>query len=91
MFLSDIFHWLKPKKEEKVMPKQQTTDQEFVVKYLECTNYDDLAIATGMKSPQTRANKLRKAGVTLPKYGRAKKVLDVAGLNQLIDDIQCNV
>ena len=41
---------------------------------------------TGLAKPSViaRATRLRKAGVKLPKYGRAKRVIDVPALNELI-------
>jgi hypothetical protein len=65
--------------------KSNLSDAEFVKVYLGCKNNDELAVATGLKNPQTRAAKMRKAGVMLPAYGRAKKTINVVELNKLIE------
>jgi len=67
----------------------RVSDVEFVKAVVASTSYDELASTTGLAklSVQARANKLRKAGVTLPKYERKRttKTVDVAGLNALIN------
>lgn len=67
----------------------RVTDVDFVKAAIASTSNDELASTTGMAklSVQARANKLRKAGVPLPKYERKRttKVVDVAGLTALIN------
>ncbi len=67
----------------------RVSDVEFVKAVVASASYDELASTTGLAklSAQARANKLRKAGVPLPKYERKRttKVVDVAGLTALIN------
>ena len=66
--------------------KKRVSNKDYVQAYLLYKSYPELAEAIGLSraSVASRANKLRKAGVNLPKYVRAKSELDVAGLNSLI-------
>ena len=52
-------------------------------------NYEEVVTLTGMAKPSViaRATRLRKAGVKLPKYGRAHRIVDVKGLNELIGSL----
>jgi transposase len=51
-----------------------------------CDSYAELAEELDLSeaSVSTRANKLRKLGVNLPKYAKAAKPIDVDALNALI-------
>ena len=68
--------------------KKRVSNKDFVQAYLLYKSYGELAQAIGLSvaSVASRANKLRKLGVKLPKYERASstKVLDIDGLNALI-------
>jgi len=66
--------------------KQRIADTDFVRKYVVCQSYGELAVELDrtVASVQQRANKLRKAGVALKPYAKAKRDIDVAGLNSLI-------
>ena len=73
------------------MAKIRVSNEDFVKACLTCKSYEELATATGLSkaSAHSRANALRKLGVNLPIYeraksGRAKRVVDVAALNALI-------
>jgi hypothetical protein len=66
----------------------RVSDTAFVTACVAAKSVEELATATGLTkaSCQCRANKLRKAGVPLPKYAKAKKALDVAGLSAIVAD-----
>jgi hypothetical protein len=68
------------------MAKPQVTDVDFVKACVNSKTAEAVASATGLKHSTvlSRAAKLRKAGVNLPEFDRAKKVLDVKALNALI-------
>ncbi len=66
--------------------KKRVSDHDFVVEYCDSISYEELAFNLDLTraSVASRANKLRKLGVKLPEYDRAKKVVDIAALNALI-------
>ena len=74
----------------KKKPGPRISDRDFVQALVLYKSYGDTAEAIGMTvgSVQSRAGKLRKLGVNLPKPDRVssagKKVTDVAGLTALI-------
>jgi len=76
--------------------KTRVSDVDFVKACLDSKSNDEVASKVGLKklSVAQRANKLRKAGVQLPKYPKAykgggvKKVTDVAGLNDLVASLK---
>lgn len=68
------------------MAKIRVSDEVFVAACLNCKSYAEMATVLGMAqaSVQTRATRLRKAGVNLPVYARKQKVVNVTTLNALI-------
>lgn len=66
--------------------KPRTSDVDYVRAAASAKSVAELAAAVGMtkQSAAARSARLRKAGVNLPKYSRAKKETDVAGLNALL-------
>ena len=70
--------------------KPRVTNEQFVKAYVNCHSTEHCASMLGLTatSVSTRANKLRKAGVKLPKYDRASnpKTIDVDGLNKLLSE-----
>ena len=90
-FISNLFSHLTKgtaMSETTKITKKRVSDQEFVVAYIGCKNYADLAAYLGLSvaSVASRSNKLRKLGVKLDKYKveRAPKVVDTDALNALI-------
>ena len=75
------------KEEREIMAKKITvSDENFVLACIDNSTVAAISAKLGLKpaTVASRANKLRKAGVNLPEFDRATKVLDVAGLNALI-------
>ena len=79
------------------MSKNLISDEDFVVAYMLCSTYHELAVKLGYEdvSVQARAAKLRKAGVKLVPYERKKKKIDVkklshAELVKLINEKETN-
>jgi len=66
--------------------KTRVPNEKFVQAYMLCDSYSELAEELGLSdaSVASRANKLRKLGVNLPKYAKAAKAIDVDALNALI-------
>ena len=71
------------------MKRKHISDVDFVTAWTKAAALEDVVAATGLGrlSAQARASKLRKAGVRLRRFGRAKKVVDVKGLNALIEKL----
>lgn len=70
--------------------KARLPDKCFVLAYVGCTSYEELAKETGLSDAtcRARANKLVKMGVNLPKYARVasrRACTDVTSLNDLIE------
>jgi transposase len=97
--MMNLYKWFvekfrKHKQKEENMSEEKTvkariSDKDFVVACVNCNSYQEVADRLGMTalSVQARASKLRKLGVALAKYDRAKpapKVVDVQALNALI-------
>jgi hypothetical protein len=67
--------------------KPRLPDKCFVLAYVGCSSYEELAKETGLSDAtcRSRASKLRKLGVKLAPYARAERAgTDVASLNDLI-------
>lgn len=67
--------------------KPRLPDKCFVLAYVACSSYEELAERTGLSDAtcRSRASKLRKLGVKLAPYARAERAgTDVASLNDLI-------
>jgi biotin operon repressor len=62
------------------------TDVDFVKTYQAATSTKEVAakLEMGVSAVSARVAKLRKAGVNLKKFGRARAIVDVDGLNALI-------
>ena len=75
---------------EKPTLKTRVSDAEFVNLFLRSKSAGEVAVKIGLKveSVAARANKLRKAGVNIPKFDRKKREVDVKGLNKTIEDLQ---
>jgi hypothetical protein len=90
-FLKSLFEKEEKMSETDCVPtpnpvKTRVSDVDFVKNYLICKSYGELAFVLDLTtaSVQQRANKLRKAGVTvLQPYAKAKKSIDVEMLNSL--------
>jgi len=71
--------------------KTRLSDFEFVKLWLSSGSAEEAAeglIGLKVESVNARANKLRKSGVNIPKFARKKQTTNIAGLNELIDDIR---
>ena len=70
------------------MPKKIVSDVDFVTAWAKSKSLDEVAKQTGLAklSVQARAQRMRKAGVKLPKFSR-RKVTDVEGLNKLLGEL----
>ena len=68
------------------MAKTQTSNVNFVKAYMASRSSEELAANTGLtlESARSRAAKLRKAGVNLPKFSR-ERAIDIAGLNAIVN------
>jgi hypothetical protein len=68
------------------MAKTQISNVDFVKAYIASESSEELAANTGLtiESARSRAAKLRKAGVALPKFDR-KREIDITGLNAIIN------
>jgi len=67
--------------------KTRVPDKCFVLAYVGCASYEELAEETGLSDAtcRARAAKLRKAGVNLKAYARAERAgTDIDSLNDLI-------
>jgi hypothetical protein len=66
--------------------RKRLTHEEFVTAWAKAKSLDDVVAATGMSrvGVQARASRLRKAGVRLRRFARAKQPIDVKGLNALL-------
>lgn len=65
------------------------TDREFVTAWAKAKGLDGVVEATRLSriGAQARANRLRRAGVLLRRFGRPKKVIDVTALNDLLEKL----
>ena len=70
--------------------KPRVSNEDFVLAYLDCTSYVELAEKLGSTDTAVanRANRLRKMGVNLPRYVRrnGSGPIDVEALNELIEE-----
>ena len=67
------------------MVKPRVSDIDFVKKYMASKSSAELSTNTGLtiESARSRAAKLRKAGVALPKFNRTREI-DISGLNAIV-------
>ena len=67
-------------------PRKFVDDEDFVKAWLASSSVKEVADSLGLSvnSASVRAVALRKAGVSLPKYVRRKRDIDVDALNKLI-------
>lgn len=75
--------------ESTVEKRTYASDTEFVTAYATSSNLKETAEKLGVKvgTVQTRASKLRKSGVNLPKFARKVTAIHVDALNQLLAEL----
>lgn len=70
-------------------PRTRVSDMDFVKAYAQSKSVGEVAKKLGISrnSVATRASSLRKKGVGLPVFVRAKRVVDVQGLNAVLKEL----